>query len=52
MLFYVFYYKQGTYQQYPAGAGLRTRAGGSTSSNLYQTWFQRHEDPKTIDGGV
>lgn len=45
-LFYSFYYRQGTYQQYLAAKELK-----STSWRFhkqYQTWFQRHEEPQQI----
>ncbi|CAG8982140.1 hypothetical protein HYALB_00003232 [Hymenoscyphus albidus] len=45
-LFYVFYYKQGTYQQYLAAKALKDQSW--RFHKQYQTWFQRHEEPKTI----
>lgn len=45
-LFYVFYYKQGTYQQYLAAKELKKQSW--RFHKQYQTWFQRHEEPKTI----
>jgi CCR4-NOT transcription complex subunit 3 len=45
-LFYVFYYKQGTYQQYLAANALKDQSW--RFHKQYQTWFQRHEEPKTI----
>lgn len=45
-LFYVFYYKQGTYQQYLAAKALKDQSWRFHTQ--YQTWFQRHEEPKTI----
>ncbi|KAL7272155.1 general negative regulator of transcription subunit 5 [Rhizina undulata] len=45
-LFYVFYYKQGTYQQYLAAKELKRQSW--RFHKQYQTWFQRHEEPKTI----
>lgn len=45
-LFYVFYYKQGTYQQYLAARALKDQSW--RFHKQYQTWFQRHEEPKTI----
>ncbi len=45
-LFYVFYYKQGTYQQYLAAKALKDMSW--RFHKQYQTWFQRHEEPKTI----
>jgi len=45
-LFYVFYYKQGTYQQYLAAKALKEQSW--RFHKQYQTWFQRHEEPKSI----
>lgn len=45
-LFYVFYYKQETYQQYFAAKALKDQSW--RFHKQYQTWFQRHEEPKTI----
>ena len=45
-LFYVFYYKQGTYQQYLAAKALKDQSW--RFHKQYQTWFQRHEEPKQI----
>lgn len=45
-LFYVFYYKQKTYQQYLAAKALKNHSW--RFHKQYQTWFQRHEEPKTI----
>lgn len=45
-LFYVFYYKQGTYQQYLAAKELKRQSW--RFHKQYQTWFQRHEEPKNI----
>ncbi|KZF19033.1 hypothetical protein L228DRAFT_52884 [Xylona heveae TC161] len=45
-LFYVFYYCQGTYQQYLAAKALKNQSW--RFHKQYQTWFQRHEEPKTI----
>lgn len=45
-LFYIFYYKQGTYQQYLAAKALKEQSW--RFHKQYQTWFQRHEEPKTI----
>ncbi|KAL9069963.1 MAG: hypothetical protein Q9157_005979 [Trypethelium eluteriae] len=45
-LFYAFYYRQGTYEQYLAAKALK---GASWRFHkMYQTWFQRHEEPKQI----
>jgi CCR4-NOT transcription complex subunit 3 len=45
-LFYVFYYQQGTYQQYLAAKALKDQSW--RFHKQYQTWFQRHEEPKSI----
>ncbi len=45
-LFYVFYYKQGTYNQYLAAKALKDQSW--RFHKQYLTWFQRHEEPKTI----
>ena len=45
-LFYVFYYKQGTAQQYLAAKALKEQSW--RFHKQYQTWFQRHEEPKNI----
>ncbi|KAJ8067454.1 hypothetical protein OCU04_004799 [Sclerotinia nivalis] len=45
-LFYVFYYKQATYQQYLAAKSLKEQSW--RFHKQYQTWFQRHEEPKEI----
>ena len=45
-LFFIFYYRQGTYQQYLAAKSLKTQSW--RFHKQYQTWFQRHEEPKTI----
>lgn len=45
-LFYVFYYKQGTAQQYLAAKALKEQSW--RFHKQYQTWFQRHEEPKSI----
>lgn len=45
-LFYVFYYKQETYQQFLAAKALKDQSW--RFHKQYQTWFQRHEEPKTI----
>ncbi|KAK4211115.1 general negative regulator of transcription subunit 3 [Rhypophila decipiens] len=45
-LFYVFYYKQKTYQQYLAAKALKDQSW--RFHKQYQTWFQRHEEPKNI----
>ncbi|CCJ29568.1 unnamed protein product [Pneumocystis jirovecii] len=45
-LFFVFYYQQGTYQQYLAAKELKRQAW--RFHKKYLTWFQRHEEPKII----
>lgn len=45
-LFYSFYYRQGTYQQYLAAKELK--ATSWRFHKQYQTWFQRHEEPQSI----
>lgn len=45
-LFYAFYYRQGSYQQYLAAKALKDQAW--RFHKQYQTWFQRHEEPKNI----
>ena len=43
-LFFVFYYQQGTYQQYLAARELKKQSW--RYHKKYLTWFQRHEEPK------
>lgn len=45
-LFYVFYYKQGSAHQYLAAKALKDQSW--RFHKQYQTWFQRHEEPKNI----
>ena len=45
-LFFIFYYRQGTYQQYLAAKSLKNQSW--RFHKQYQTWFQRHEEPKNI----
>ncbi|TLD38735.1 CCR4-NOT transcription complex [Venturia nashicola] len=45
-LFYAFYYRQGTYQQWLAAKALKNQSW--RFHKQYQTWFQRHEEPKSI----
>lgn len=45
-LFYIFYYRQNTYQQYLAARALKNQSW--RFHKQYQTWFQRHEEPKAI----
>lgn len=46
-LFYMFYYQQGTYQQYLAAKELKNRSW--RFHKRFLTWFQRHEEPKVIN---
>ncbi|CAN1765410.1 General negative regulator of transcription subunit 3 [Linum perenne] len=43
-LFFAFYYQQNTYQQYLAARELKK--GSWRYHRKYNTWFQRHEEPK------
>jgi len=43
-LFFIFYFCQGTYQQYLAAKQLKKQSW--RYHNKYMTWFQRHEEPK------
>ncbi|KAJ3225101.1 general negative regulator of transcription subunit 5 [Clydaea vesicula] len=45
-LFFIFYYHQGTYQQYLAARELKRQSWRFHTK--YLTWFQRHEEPKAI----
>ncbi|KAN0025189.1 hypothetical protein ACTFIU_003445 [Dictyostelium citrinum] len=45
-LFFIFYFKQGTYQQYQAAKELKKQ--GWRYHKKYLTWFRRHEEPKEI----
>lgn len=45
-LFYAFYYQQGTYKQFLAAKALKSQSW--RFHKQYQTWFQRHEEPKNI----
>lgn len=45
-LFYLFYYRQGTYQQLLAAKALKGQSW--RFHKQYSTWFQRHEEPKSI----
>ncbi|KAF7133998.1 hypothetical protein CNMCM5793_005524 [Aspergillus hiratsukae] len=45
-LFYLFYYRQGSYQQYLSAKALKNQSW--RFHKQYQTWFQRHEEPKNI----
>jgi CCR4-NOT transcription complex subunit 3 len=40
----VFYFQQGTYQQYLAAKQLKKHSW--RFHKKYMTWFQRHEEPK------
>lgn len=46
-LFYIFYYRQGTYQQFLAAKELKNRSW--RFHKRFLTWFQRHEEPKVIN---
>eukprot|EP01132_Coremiostelium_polycephalum_P006754 gene6754-8376_t len=46
-LFFIFYFKQGTYQQYQAAKELKKQ--GWRYHKKYLTWFRRHEEPKEIN---
>ncbi|KAL5062166.1 hypothetical protein RYX36_023903, partial [Vicia faba] len=43
-LFFAFYYQQNTYQQYLAAKELKKQSW--RYHRKYNTWFQRHEEPK------
>lgn len=45
-LFFIFYYQQGTFQQYLAARELKKHSW--RYHKKYLTWFQRHEEPKEI----
>lgn len=45
-LFFIFYFQQGTYQQYLAARELKKQSW--RFHKKYLTWFQRHEEPKSI----
>ncbi|KAI9735830.1 MAG: general negative regulator of transcription subunit 5 [Cirrosporium novae-zelandiae] len=45
-LFFIFYYRQNTYQQLLAAKTLKNQSW--RFHKQYQTWFQRHEEPKHI----
>ncbi|KAJ7565767.1 hypothetical protein O6H91_02G074100 [Diphasiastrum complanatum] len=44
VLFFAFYYQQNTYQQYLAARELKKQSW--RYHKKYNTWFQRHEEPK------
>ncbi|CAM6088959.1 unnamed protein product [Calypogeia fissa] len=44
ILFFAFYFQQGTYQQYLAARELKKHSW--RYHKKYNTWFQRHEEPK------
>lgn len=46
-LFYIFYYRQGSYHQYLAAKELKSRSW--RFHKRFLTWFQRHEEPKVIN---
>lgn len=43
-LFFIFYFQQGSYQQYLAAKELKKQAW--RYHKKYTTWFQRHDQPK------
>lgn len=45
-LFYIFYFRQGTYQQYLAGKELKRQSW--RFHKKFMTWFQRHDEPVSI----
>lgn len=45
-LFFLFYYRQNTYLQFQAAKALKAQSW--RFHKQYQTWFQRHEEPKMI----
>lgn len=45
-LFFIFYYQQKTYAQYLAARELKRQSW--RFHKKYLTWFQRHEEPKTL----
>jgi CCR4-NOT transcription complex subunit 3 len=45
-LFFIFYYRAGTLQQYLASRELKRKSW--RFHNKYQTWFQRHEEPTEV----
>ncbi|XP_038989823.1 CCR4-NOT transcription complex subunit 3-like isoform X2 [Phoenix dactylifera] len=46
-LFFAFYYQQNTYQQYLAARELKRQSW--RYHKKYNTWFQRHEEPKVTN---
>uniref|UniRef100_A0A0G4I9U2 NOT2/NOT3/NOT5 C-terminal domain-containing protein n=1 Tax=Chromera velia CCMP2878 TaxID=1169474 RepID=A0A0G4I9U2_9ALVE len=46
-LFFIFYYQQGTRQQYLASQELKAKSW--RFHKKYFTWFQRHEEPKVAE---
>lgn len=46
-LFFIFYFQQGTYQQYLAAKQLKKQSWRYHTK--YLTWFQRHDDPKVTN---
>ncbi|KAL1915697.1 uncharacterized protein VTP21DRAFT_6456 [Calcarisporiella thermophila] len=45
-IFFIFYYQQGTFQQYLAARELKRQSW--RFHKKYLTWFQRHEEPRVI----
>jgi len=46
-LFFIFYYQQGTYQQYLAARELKKQSW--RYHKKYMTWFQRHEEVRVCE---
>jgi CCR4-NOT transcription complex subunit 3 len=46
-LFFIFYYMEGTKAQYLAAKALKKQSWRFHTK--YMMWFQRHEEPKTIN---
>jgi CCR4-NOT transcription complex subunit 3 len=46
-LFFAFYYRTGTYQQYLASRELKRQSW--RYHKRYQTWFQRHDEPTEVN---
>ncbi|KAJ3325696.1 general negative regulator of transcription subunit 5 [Boothiomyces sp. JEL0866] len=46
-LFFIFYYRQGTYQQFLAARELKRQSW--RFHKKYSTWFQRHEEPTEVN---
>lgn len=46
-LFFAFYYRPGSYQQFLASRELKRQSW--RFHKIYQTWFQRHEEPTEVN---